>query len=379
MVHSAARMELRIRRSGGVAVLAVSVATAISACADSGNGTSGSSGSGAAPTAQSLLRDSLQGNHRITSGVLSLRATMIPHGSTAGSQPITISFGGPFESPGSGRGTESDFTVAVAAGGQRLSLGVRTTATAGYMRLNGSWFRLPAKQFAQLRKGLAASGGSGSASLPGLSASPLKWLNDPQLLGDTTVDGTPTTEIQAWVDVPALASELGSLFAKEAALRSSGLPAKLSAAQRRQLVSELDNPTVQLFIASADHTLRRAALDLTLKLPAKTASKLPGISSLGVAVTVDYAQVNRPQTITAPAQVKPYSQLGQQLSGLEQTLEGSAAGTTGSATNNSDSVANGSGSAAAGGHGKYYECLQKSGGNLTKLQKCASLIDSAGQ
>jgi hypothetical protein len=356
-------------------VLAVIVATAISACADSGNGTSGSSGSGAAPTAQSLLRDSLQGNQRITSGVLSLRATVIPHGSTAGSQPITISFGGPFESLGSGRGTESDFTVAVAAGGQRLSLGVRTTATAGYMRLNGSWFRLPAKQFAQLRKGLAASGGSGSASLPGLSASPLKWLNDPQLLGDTTVDGTPTTEIQARVDVPALANGLGSLLANEAAnpaLRSSGLPAKLTAAQRRQLVSELDNPTVQLFIGSADHTLRRAALDLTLKLPAKTASKLPGISSLGVAVTVDYAQVNRPQTITAPAQVKPYSQLGQQLSGLEQTLEGSAAGTTASAVN-------GSGSAAAGGHGKYYECLQKSGGNLTKLQKCASLIDSAGQ
>ena len=154
------------------------------------------------------------------------------------------------------------------------------------------------------------------------------------MLGDTTVDGTPTTEIQARVDVPALAGELGSLLAKEAAnpaLRSSGLPAKLTAAQRRQLVSELDNPTVQLFIGSADHTLRRAALDLNLKLPAKTASELPGISSLGVAVTVDYAQMNRPQTITAPAQVKPYSQLGQQLSGLEQTLEGSAAGTTGSA------------------------------------------------
>jgi hypothetical protein len=375
MVHSAARMELRIRRSGGIAVLAVIVATAISACADSGNGTSGSSGSGAASTAQSLLRDSLQGNHRITSGVLSLRATVIPHGSTAGSQPITISFGGPFESLGSGRGTESDFTVAVAVGGQRLSLGVRTTATAGYVRLNGSWFRLPAKQFAQLRKGLAASGGSGPGSLPGLSASPLKWLSDPQLIGDTTVDGTQTTEIQARVDVPALANEIGSLLATESAnpaLRSSGLPAKLTGAQRRQLVSELDNPTVQLFIGSADHTLRRAALDLSLKLPAKAASKLPGISSLGVAVTVDYAQVNRPQTITAPAQVKPNSQLGQQLSGLEQTLEGSTAGTTGSS-------ANGSGSAAAGGHGKYYECLQKSGGNLTKLQKCASLIDSAGQ
>jgi hypothetical protein len=350
--------------------LVVIVATAISACAGSGDGTSGSSGS--ASTAQSLLRDSLQGKHRITSGVLSLRATVTPHGSTASSTPITISFGGPFESLGSGGATESDFTVAVAAGGQRLSLGLRTTTTAGYLRLNGSWFRLPAKQFAQLRKSLAASDGSGLASLPGLSVDPLKWLSDPQLLGDATVDGTQTTEVRARVDVRALADELGTLLAKEAAnpgLRSSGVPAKLTAAQRRQLLSELNNPTVQLFIGSADHTLRRAALDLSLKLPAKTAAKLPGISSLGVAVTVDYAQLNRPQTITAPAQVKPYSQLGQQLSGLAEQLEGSAAGTTGSS-------AAGAGSTAKRQGGKYYECLQKSGGNLTKLQRCASLIDA---
>jgi hypothetical protein len=100
-------------------------------------------------------------------------------------------------------------------------------------------------------------------------------------------------------------------------------------------------------------------------VPAKTASKLPGISSVGVAVRVDYAELNRPQTITAPARVKPYRQLGQQLSGLEQSLEGSAAGAT-------------SGS-AGGQHSNYYECLQQAGGNLTELQKCASLIDSVSQ
>jgi hypothetical protein len=219
-----------------------------------------------------------------------------------------------------------------------------------------------------LRKSLAGSGGSAPASLPGLSISPLKWLRDPQLLGNATVDGAQTTEVQARIDVGALANDLGTLLAKEAAnpaSRTSGLPTKLTAAERRQLVSELRNPTVELFIGSDDHTLRRAALDLNLKVPAKTASKLPGISSVGVAVSVDYAELNRPQTITAPARVKPYRQLGQQLSGLEQTLEGSAAGTT-------------SGSAGAQ-HSNYNECLQQAGGNLTELQKCASLIDSVNQ
>jgi hypothetical protein len=213
-----------------------------------------------------------------------------------------------------------------------------------------------------LRKSLTAAGGA--ASLPGLSVSPLRWLTDPQLVGDRTVGGTPTTEVRARIDVGALADELGTLLAKEAAnpaLRTSGLPAKLTAAERRQLVAELQNPTVELFIGTADHTLRRAGLHLNLKVPAQAAAKLSGISSVGVAVTVDYAQLNRPQTITAPARVKPYSQLGPQLSGLEQPLEGST-GTTGS---------------AAGGQGSTYDqCLQKSGGNISKLQRCASLIDA---
>jgi hypothetical protein len=85
---------------------------------------------------------------------------------------------------------------------------------------------------------------------------------------------------------------------------------------------------------------------------------------VGVAVTVDYAELNRPQTIVAPTRAKPYRQLGQQLSGLEQSLEGSA---------------DDSGGAAGSGLGTYETCLQRSADNIAKLQKCASLIDSVNQ
>jgi hypothetical protein len=364
--------------------LTMVVAVAVAACA--GSGGSGSSGSHPASNAQSLLRQSLEGKHRITSGVLSLRATVTPHGtSSSSSTPITISFGGPFQSLGSGRVTESDFTVAVVAGSQRLLLGLRTTATAGYMRLNGSWFKLPATEFAQLRKSLATSGSSGLGSLPGLSVRPLRWLTDPQLLGTATVDGTQTTEVQARIDVAALADELGTVLAKEKsdpALSTSGLPAKLTAAQRQQLISELRNPTVQLFIGSADHTLRQAILDLNLKVPAKMSSELPGISSVGVAVTVNYADLNRPQTITAPAQVKPYDQLSMQLSGLLDEIDESTAGTTNNSAGASGASgsptggATGSAGGASGSDTKYDQCLSKAAGNVTELEKCASLIDA---
>ena len=102
------------------------------------------------------------------------------------------------------------------------------------------------------------------------------------------------------------------------------------------------NPSVELFIGNDDHILRRAALDLNVRVPAKAESQLSGITSLGVAVTVNYGQLNRPQKITppAPAQVKPYRQLSRQLSGLALQLEGSAAG---------GSAQTGSGSAGASG------------------------------
>jgi hypothetical protein len=338
-----------------VAVAAVTVA----ACGTAGDAGSPTGGSG---SARALLQTTLRSGHAIHSGVLSLKATLTPQGG-ASSAPMTISFGGPFQSSGSGGGTESDFTVALAASGQRLSFGLRTTSTAAYMQLAGTWYRLPAKQFAQLRKSL---GVAGAGSLPGLSVSPLHWLSDPQVVGDATVDGVPTTEVRARLDVAAFAADLASLLSKQSAdpaLKRSGVPTTITPAQRRQLVAALQHPWVNVFVGRDDHLLRRATLDVAVKVPAKQSAQLGGVNSLGATVTLDYAQLNRPQTITAPSDAKPYSQLSRQLLGLGSSL---------------GSASSGSGSTAAGAASKYQACLQKSAGDMAKLQKCASLIDASG-
>jgi hypothetical protein len=354
-----------VRRTGGVAAMAGVAALALTAC-----GTAGEAGSpsGAPGSARSLLRGTLEGGHGIRSGVLSLQATLTPHGSTAPGESMTISFGGPFRQLGTGRATASDFTFSLAAGGQRLSFGLRTTATAGFMQVQGTWYRLPAKEFAQLRRSLgSASGGTGS--LPGLSVSPLRWLNDSEIVGTATVDGTPTTEVRARLDVGALAGDLAKLLSEQSgnpALQRSGLPMTITPAQRRRLVASLRHPSVDAFIGRDDHLLRRATLDVGVRVPAKRTSQLGGISSLAANITLNYSRINQPQTITAPPSPKPYGDLSRQLLGLGAEL--------GNASSSS-----GAGATSAGGSAEYQVCLQRSGGDVTKLQRCASLTDATGR
>jgi hypothetical protein len=371
MVHSAARMRImQFRRGGGVAAVAGIAALVVAGCGTTGGSGDAGSGSG---SAQALVRGALQGGHAISSGVLSVKATLTPRGSSGSTTPITISLGGPFQDLGSRHGAESDFAIAVSADGQRLSLHLRLTATGAYIEFQGSWYRLPAKQFAQLRKSLESS--SGAASLPGLSVTPLRWLSDPRIVGVATVNGVATTEIRARLDVGAFVGDLAGLLSKQSsdpALKGSGL-ADITPAERRQLVASLQHPSVELFVGRSDHLLRRATLDLEVREPAKRAAKLDGVTSMGVAMTLDYSQLNHRQTITTPAHVKPYRGLGGKLLGLGSAIEGSTEGSTGAA----GGAQGGSGAGSSSGS-TYGRCVGRAGQNLSKLQRCAPLINAGG-
>ena len=61
-------------------------------------------------------------------------------------------------------------------------------------------------------------------------------------------------------------------------------------------------------------------------------------------------------------------------SGLSTSLSG--AGTSGtSGTSNTTTSSGGSRAATAAGVQKYSQCITKAGGDVTKMQKCASLLN----
>jgi hypothetical protein len=367
---------MSIKRLGPLTAAIVAV-LALTACGSSSS--TGSSGS-----AQSLLTRTFSGAHSVKSGDLSFTLTLKPVGSSTLTTPITFSLGGPFQSRGSGKLPESDFTLGIAALGRHGSLGVISTGTAGYVNLQGTNYQLPQAEFQKLEQSFTStksSGGSSSAGLAELGINPLHWLSEPTIVGTGTVNGASTTHIRAAVNVTALVSDLNSFLAKTAkgtTSSSSSLPSQISAATQQKIAADVKNATVDVWTGSSDSMLRELALNLTVPVTGKISTELGGMTSAAVGLTVQYSDLNQPQSIATPTAVHPYSQFTAKLQTIGQALE-SALGSGQSSSSSSATTTTprtGSGAGTASGVSKYSACIQKANGDVAKMQKCASLLNS---
>jgi hypothetical protein len=367
----ATRLRLLVAAVAGVLVLA--------AC-----GSSSSSDGGASGNAQSLLTQTFSGAHKVDSGVLNVALTFNPTGSSTLSGPISVGLSGPFQSRGTGKLPASDFTVSIGALGQHGSLGVISTGTTGYITLQGSAYQLPAADFSTLQSSFSSvasgSGGSSTGALSRLGIDPLHWLRNPSVVGTETVGGAATTHIRAGVNVAALLADIDTFLAKTAKTTAAAgkLPSSIPAASQQKIAAAVKNARVDVWTGQSDKTLRKLALSLTVPVTGQISTVLGGLTSTGVALTLQYAGLNQPQTITAPANVQPYSQFTAKLSGLLSAVQGSLGGAAGSSAGSGSTSTPSTGSGNATGISKYTKCLQQAGSDVTKMQKCASLLNGVG-
>ena len=354
----------------GLMIVVMALAAGVAAC-----GTSTSSGGSGGESASTLLTQTFTGTHRVNSGVLSLNLTVDPSGSSTLTGPISLSFGGPFQTRGEGKLPAEDFTISVRALGESGSIGLLSTGTAGYVTLEGTSYRLPAATFQKLASSFAqiSSSGtsSGSTTLSSLGIDPLDWLTDPTIVGNETVGGTQTTHIRADVNVAALLVDANKFLVKAAsASGSTKFPTALSPATRRQIASEIKSPVVDLWTGSSDNTLRKLEINLTLPVSGKASTTLGGMNSAAFGLLLQYADLNQPQTVVAPTNLRPFSEFEakvQSFVGALQTAFGATAPT-------GSTAATGSAGSSAKLQG-YGQCLQRAGTDVAKMQKCASLLN----
>lgn len=320
------------RRMGPrMAMLVVTVGLAVVALAGCG-------GASTAGGPAALLSQTFSGSHTVTSGDLSVSLTIDPTGSSTLKSPITLSFGGPFDSHGSGKLPSSNFSIALSSNGSVLKLGILSTGTAGYVSLNGTSYQLPQSSFQKLEQSFASVSSPGSSSggsgiLGRLGIHPLKWLVHPKTVGTAVVGGASTTHITAGINVAALLADLGTLLQKASTSGVSGASALgqgLSAATRAKIAAAVQSPTFDLWTGNADKTIRRLQLGLTVPVTGQISTLLGGLSSARIGLALQYADLNQPQTIVAPASVAPYSQFSAKLkafiTGLESSVASGAAG-----------------------------------------------------
>jgi hypothetical protein len=356
----------------GSLMAAGALALGVAACGSSHG--SGSKGPAASSNPTTLLRQTFASTHSIKSGILGVTLVITPKGSSELSTPLSLSLGGPFQSGSGGHSAQSALTISFSGLGKHGSLGVTTTGAAGYITLQGTSYKLPSADFKKLQSSLANHSGSGSE--PGLSSfgiDPQDWVSSPQIVGTATVDGAVTEHLHASVNVRAFVLSLNKVLAKESStLRSAGaaasrVPTHITAAQATKIAAAIKSPTVDVYTDKNNSTLRRLVVDATLPVHGSLSTQLGGLSSANIRLSIDYSHLNQSQTITAPSNPQNFSALQSKIEGLAQGLTGSGLGSTG---------ASGAGSSAK--VSKYAKCVQKANGDVSKMQKCAALLQNAG-
>jgi hypothetical protein len=362
----------------GLPLASVLASMAIAACGSSSSTATGGASSGA--SAQSLLAQTFSSGHTVKSGVLAFTLTMNPSGSSTLSTPISLSLAGPFQSRGTGKLPASDFTIGISALGRHGSLGVVSTGTGGYVVLDGANYQLPASDFQRLESSFSSAGSSGPnhGTLSGLGINPELWLKNPSIVGSETVGGADTTHIRAGVNITALLADLNTFLAKTA--KSSGttkIPSSIPPATQQKVAAAVKNASVDVWTGASDKTLRKLTLNLTLPVTGQISTLLGGLSSAGIGLSLQYSDLNQPQTIPAPTNVQPYSQFTAKLQSVVSALEGGLGGAPG-ATGSGSSAQGGSAGSTSSKVGKYSQCITAAGQDVLKMQKCASLLDGGG-
>jgi hypothetical protein len=339
----------------------------LAACGGSDNGSSSSSASGSDPEA--VLQQTFGANKPIRSGKLDVGLSADLKGLQSLSGPITLRLTGPFQSNGKGELPDFDLAVAIRAAGTSFDVGATATGGKAYLSLQGQAYELGADLVASLRKGFQQSGADaskgGGPSLSSLGIKPLNWLSNPRTVGTEEIGGTQTLHLTSAVDVAKLLEDVNALLARSKSLGpgSAAVPQGLSADTRSKVQRSIQNATVDIWTGQDDRTLRRMRLAVTLAIPTDVRAAIGGLQSGTIALDIRINELNKPQTVTAPKNVKPLGDFSKALSALGFGASGSSGSSSGSGSGSSSSSAS-----------EYSTCLEKAGADVADIQKCAALL-----
>jgi len=304
----------------------VSVAGGLAAC-----------GEGGSPSAQSQLQETFQSHKPIESGRIELSFALAPVGSpgtSAGAEALHLE--GPFQSSGPGQLPRFALQISLSAAGHALAAGVTCTEDQLFIELGGTQFQAPASTVTALQQGYAqatrgsSSAASGSTFAP-LGVDPGAWLVNPTVAGSADLEGTETVHIVAGLDLPRFFADAeklsgaGGAVGLGAGAQGSGL---FSTAVISALSRSVRSARVDVYTGAHDHLLRRLSLSVTIASTPATRSALGGLTSATLTLVLELSELDRPQTILAPSNPQPISQLPAVLErlGLTGLAQGSGGG-----------------------------------------------------
>ncbi len=325
---------------------------------------------------QQALKETFNNPKKITSANLDLSVSADVSGSQSGN--FTAAVTGPFQSSeDKTKFPQLDLTAKVSGQGSgtpgiSFEGGLIATDTDAFVEYQGQAYQVPsslfqqfAAQYAAQQRAAQAAGGSsnGSSVLKQFGIDPATWLTNVSNEGTADVGGVTTIHISGDADVAKIIGDFGKI-AQQLPSSTGTLP---STDQLKQVEDAVKTAHIDVYTGEDDHLLRKLAITLDIAPPAGTAS---GISDVSIDFSITLNDVNQPQTITAPQNAKPLSDLTGQLGGLG-ILGGLSGGSSlgGTSSSGSSGSVPSTGSSAAGQ--QYIQCALKAQGDEAAINACA--------
>jgi hypothetical protein len=352
-----------LTRTRALSVLALALACALLVAACGGGGNS--------QDPQQVLQQTFSNPTSIRSGTFDLDFRLETSG---GDNPgsFEAKLGGKFARQGSDKFPKFDIDASVKAEGGSQSLsgsgGLISTGSQAFVKFQGTDYAVPQPLYDEFTATYAQLQGQSNSSkstnlLQALNISPANWLTDLKNDGTADVEGTKTIHISGSANVSKLVEDV------KAIAQRAGSAANVNTQQLDQLNNVVQSGDIDVYSGVDDKLLRRFQIHVELKPPAGT----PGApDSLSIDLQLNFADVNKPETFTAPANVQPLNSLFQALGvnpgQLGNALRGGL-GTSGALPESGGSTTAPSASGIQG----YEHCLQQASGSA-ELQKCADLL-----
>jgi hypothetical protein len=297
----------RIRTLVVVLAIALPVPAVVAGCGG------GSSSNNEDP--QKVLDETFNNPTKITSGKLDISLDGSAQGQQSGSFNASVS--GPFQSDENDPTAFPQFDLTAnmsgSAGGPSISFDGSLIATKdnAYVEYQDQAYEVGSDLFKQFTQSYAQASQQSQAQkgqnfFERFGIDPSTWLTNVTNEGTTDVEGTDTIHIHGDADVAKILSDIQKVSQQTGGATTQ----QLTPQQVDQVKSAVKEASIDVYSGTDDHLLRKLALSLQITPPAGTGAT---VSSVDVTFSVTLSDVNQPQTITAPSNAKPISELLNQL------------------------------------------------------------------
>lgn len=274
-----------------------------------------------APTGQMLVDSTFSSHAPIERGVLGFTLAVDPVGANAHrSHSVELDVNGPFEGSEPGRLPSFAFVVQFSSGEHQIETDATAVGSQLFVRWGGSWFAAPDRAYKEIEQSYAQATDSphSDTSYSSLGIEPRKWFVKPLSAGLTTIIQERTYHVVSGVNVRAFLRDAAKLFQPGRSLGSSipGVSA-LTPAVVEGLAGSVRSAKLEIYLGKDDRVLRLLELVLMLRPSPQIHALLGGASEAKIELTVLFTKVNKPQTILAPPNPKPFSGL---LPALQRAL-----------------------------------------------------------